>query len=212
MSFLDLTVSLFLMDMIPTPDFLAGKSLVRGDSLSPATTRVNRAHSSVFLIPLLLLAWLPSGNAIPNMTSLRFPVPLPPGPSKFPLQSPRGAKLATRVWPVNRPKALCLFVHGGGWHSGYFQELANFMNKDGIFCASYDQVSCGYSEPEPDTPAPGVTHVRNFDCFVEDVCAAIEWMQKEADNIEAPVFLFGESFGSLQVNRIVSVIVACLIF
>jgi alpha-beta hydrolase superfamily lysophospholipase len=102
-------------------------------------------------------------------------------------------------------------VHGGGWHNGYFQELAIFMNRDGIFCASYDQVSCGYSEQEPDTPAPGVTHVRNFDCFVEDVCAAIEWMQKEADNIEAPVFLFGESFGSLQVNRMMSVSIAWLI-
>jgi alpha-beta hydrolase superfamily lysophospholipase len=84
--------------------------------------------------------------------------------------------------------------------TGYFQDLAFFLNKDGIYCASYDQVNCGYSDPEPDTPASGVVHVRNFDCYIEDVCAAVEWMQ-EADNTGAPVFLFGESFGALEVGR-----------
>jgi alpha-beta hydrolase superfamily lysophospholipase len=138
-----------------------------------------------------------------RMSSLKYQVPSPPTPTKFPLKSPRGANLATRVWPArnnNSAKALCLLVHGAGTHSGYFDSLATHLTQHDIFCASYDQVNCGYSDPEPDAPSPGVTHVRNFDCFMEDVCAAIEWMQMEAGTTSAPVFLFGESFGSLQVR------------
>jgi alpha-beta hydrolase superfamily lysophospholipase len=100
----------------------------------------------------------------------------------------------------NKPMALCLLVHGGGWHSGYFDGIATHLTQHDIFFASYDQVNCGYSDPEPDTPAPGVTHVRSFDCFIEDVCAAIEWMQMEAGTTSTPVFLVGESFGALEVR------------
>jgi alpha-beta hydrolase superfamily lysophospholipase len=91
-------------------------------------------------------------------------------------------------------------IHGGGWHSGYFDQLATSLSQDGIFSASYDQIGCGYSEPDPDSPSAGVAHVRVFDWFVEDLCAAIGWMQEEASNTQAPVFLFGESFGALQVS------------
>lgn len=65
-------------------------------------------------------------------TSLKYIVPSPPNPTKFHLRSPRGANLATRVWPlaeISNPDvklvALCLLVHGGGWHSGYFHNLAH---------------------------------------------------------------------------------------
>lgn len=100
---------------------------------------------------------------------------------------------------MKKPRALFLIVHGGGWHSGYFQNLVGPLGKENIFCASYDQVNCGYSDPEPGAP-PGVMHLHSFDCLVEDVVAAIEWIQKEAANTTAPVFLFGESFGALQVS------------
>ena len=153
----------------------------------------------------MLVTFLPpKGNNIAMNRPLRYDVPSPPSPTKFSLYSPRGSRLATRVWsPVidsDDIVALCLLVHGGGWHSGYFQDLATYLNQSRIFCASYDQVNCGYSDPEPDTPFPGVVHVRDFDCFVEDLCEAVRWMQKEANNTKAPVILFGESFGSLQVE------------
>ena len=138
------------------------------------------------------------------MLSLKYPIPSPPTPTSYPLKSPRGAKLATRVWStptLQNPKALCLLVHGGGWHSGYFEKLATFLNQYDIFCASYDHVSCGYSDPEPDTPAPGITHIRDFDDYIEDVAMAIEWMQLEAGTKNAPVILFGESFGGLEVRK-----------
>ncbi|KAG7365916.1 lysophospholipase L2 [Nitzschia inconspicua] len=142
----------------------------------------------------------------PTMQSrpLRFPIPAPPIPSKTQLVSPRGAKLATRVWPSIKkvPSALCLLVHGGGWHSGYFETLATSLTKHNIFVAAYDQPGDGYSEPEPDAPSPTVKHVRSFDWFVEDVFEALEWMKQEADVTKSdniPVYLFGESFGGLVV-------------
>lgn len=140
-------------------------------------------------------------TSLAAISALKYKIPTPPTPTKFPLKSPRGANLATRVWPPvkNKAKALFLIVHGGGWHSGYFEALVGPLVKENIFCASYDQVSCGYSDPEPGAP-PGVMHLNSFDCLVEDVAAAIEWMQKEASNTTAPVFLFGESFGALQVS------------
>jgi alpha-beta hydrolase superfamily lysophospholipase len=96
---------------------------------------------------------------------------------------------------------LLLIVNGGGWHSGYFEDLAAVLNKANIVCASSNQVNCGYSDPEPDSPKPGVMHVCNFECIVEeDGCTGVDWMQKEAGNTEAPVILLGESFGGLQVR------------
>jgi alpha-beta hydrolase superfamily lysophospholipase len=144
---------------------------------------------------------------------LKFPIPGPPAPTKFQLLSPRGAKLATRVWPTpydNRlPSALCLLVHGGGWHSGYFGGLAKSLTKQNIFVAAYDQPGDGYSETEPDAPSHTVKHVRSFDWFVEDVFEAIEWMKHEAGvegHDHVPVYLFGESFGGLVVRRQVHLI------
>lgn len=137
---------------------------------------------------------------------LKYPVALPPTPTKYNLRSPRGAKLATRFWPVdhkNQPGtsqgALCLIVHGGGTHSGYFEGLAHVLTDAGITCGSYDQASCGYSDLEPGTPRPGVTHIRDFDGLVEDMMEAVKWLQKEAGQENLPLFLIGESFGGLQV-------------
>jgi alpha-beta hydrolase superfamily lysophospholipase len=103
------------------------------------------------------------------------------------------------VWaPKNKPIAICLIVHGGGWHSGYFEELALSLNQEGIFCASYDQVCHGYSDPEPGAPE-GCIHIYEFDDLVEDIFAAVVWAKKEAFTDSVPIFLLGESFGGLQV-------------
>eukprot|EP00540_Astrosyne_radiata_P020474 CAMPEP_0116866068 /NCGR_PEP_ID=MMETSP0418-20121206/25815_1 /TAXON_ID=1158023 /ORGANISM="Astrosyne radiata, Strain 13vi08-1A" /LENGTH=338 /DNA_ID=CAMNT_0004501645 /DNA_START=82 /DNA_END=1098 /DNA_ORIENTATION=+ len=143
------------------------------------------------------------------------PIPPPPSPTKYKLTSPRGAQLATRLWTPpsssstgkKKAKALLLIVHGGGWHSGYFDGLAKYLCKDAQFiCAAYDQTCCGYSELEPTAPRgiPGIMHVHSFDDLLEDLFAAITWAQKEAMDITGsdsslPLYLFGESFGGLQV-------------
>ena len=138
------------------------------------------------------------------MPSLKKPaVPQPPEPAANPLYSPRGAKLATRVWrdikEGERLRAVCVIVPGGGWHSGYFERLALFLNQKGFACSSYDPVCMGYSEAEPGAPE-GYVHIEKFDDLVEDVFAAVVWTQKQLQcSADVPVFLIGESFGGLQV-------------
>lgn len=132
---------------------------------------------------------------------MSYQIPPPPTATSFPLRSPRGARLATRVWPCSNPKALLLLVHGGGWHSGYFAEFAKRLNRDGIFCCSFDQVSHGYSEAEPGAPR-GLIHMLEFDDWVEDIVEAAQWAKKECGK-SVPLFLYGESFGGLQVLQTV---------
>lgn len=146
------------------------------------------------------------------MSSLPFvhKIPDPPVPTAYKLESPRGAKLATRVWAppsststpstASPPRALLLLIHGYGWHSGYFDELAHRLNQQNIFCASYDQACHGYSEPEPHAPK-GYVHVASFDDWVEDLFAAAVWARQECGYSESivPLFLLGESLGGLQV-------------
>lgn len=138
------------------------------------------------------------------MSSLKKPaVPQPPEPAVNPLYSPRGAKLATRIWSNNTkggsPRAICLIVPGGGWHSGYYEPLALFLNQKGFACSSYDPVCMGYSEAEPGTPE-GCVHINAFDDLVEDLFAAVVWTKKQLQcSVDVPIFLIGESFGGLQV-------------
>lgn len=156
---------------------------------------------------------------------LKYPVATAPTPTKNKLQSPRGAALATRFWSSSSsssssklPQALVLIVHGAGWHSGYFEELASCLVKNchaAVGC--YDQVGCGYSDKEPGTPSGrgsvGVQYIHSFDDFVEDLFEAVKWLKLEAAAATAtsnnddrqyfetlPLFLIGESFGGLQVS------------
>jgi alpha-beta hydrolase superfamily lysophospholipase len=134
-----------------------------------------------------------------------YEVPGPPPATQFPLQSPRGAKLAARAWPnpsQTKPVALALLVHGYGDHSGYYGELASRLNRDGVYCASYDQVGHGYSEAEPQAP-DGLVHVNSFDDWVEDVFAALAWARSECGyGGVTPTFLVGESLGGGRAQRL----------
>lgn len=138
------------------------------------------------------------------MPSFKKPaVPRPPEPAVNPLYSPRGAKLATRIWrnttKGGSPGAVCVIVPGGGWHSGYYEPLALFLNQKGFACSSYDPVCMGYSEGEPGAPE-GCIHIKEFDDLVEDVFAAMVWTRKQLQcSGDVPIFLIGESFGGLQV-------------
>lgn len=102
-------------------------------------------------------------------------------------------------------------VHGAGWHSGYFGELAAVLTQHGIFVAAYDQPSSGYSERDKEAPA-NCTHIYNMDEIVDEVYEAVDWARKEATAAGAaaaatpgnykkqlPLFLIGESFGAVQV-------------
>lgn len=135
-------------------------------------------------------------------------VPHPPTRTRVQLESPRGAYLATRTWAPNTtpPKALLLIVHGGGWHSGYFEGLASHLVSLGIFVAAYDQVGCGYSDREPGSPPTECTHFFEFEDLTEDLFAAVDWahaevMEQYPECAKLRTFLLGESFGGPQVMK-----------
>lgn len=187
-------------------------------------TFVIRKHNTAFTREQLHGAPMQSSSSSPS-------VPPPPVPTNYPLTSPRGAgtKLATRTWApptiINRGddktttttttttpiaiKAIALIVHGAGWHSGYFAELAELLTNHGIFVAAYDQPSSGYSERDKEAPH-NCTHIYNMDEIVDEVYEAVDWARKEAaaaaalhisrtKKQELPLFLIGESFGAVQV-------------
>mmetsp|Transcript_15620 Transcript_15620/g.45085 ORF Transcript_15620/g.45085 Transcript_15620/m.45085 type:complete len:320 (-) Transcript_15620:228-1187(-) len=136
-----------------------------------------------------------------------YRIPDPPRSTKFRLISPRGAHLASRIWAPNTiPKCLCILVHGGGWHSGYFEGLALHLTTLGIFVAAYDQVGCGYSDREPGSPPKECTHFFEFEDLTEDLFAALDWAHAEAKEKypecgELRTYLLGESFGAPQVMK-----------
>ena len=154
-----------------------------------------------------------SVEMLPLVIENEIQVPAAPEPTAFPLTSPCGARLATRVWVSSRlPKKLrgiVLCVHGRGWHSGYFSHLAKQIvnNVDGVLVAAYDQPSCGYSQDNPEAPSGQCTHIYEFADLVDEVYQAIEWCRLEASvhtnnrttAAAIPVYLLGESFGGNQV-------------
>ena len=144
--------------------------------------------------------------------NLKIGTPEPPVDVTPNLVSPRGAKLAIRIWnPPQPPKALLVVVHGGGWHCGYFSNLGEELatNHD-ILVVGYDQPGCGYSEKEPTAPEGefGIVHFDSFDDLVSEIYNVIEYSTKYLlspnDSIgkdDFPIFLLGESFGGVQVLR-----------
>jgi acylglycerol lipase len=100
---------------------------------------------------------------------------------------------------TQKPKGILIIVHGGGWHSGYFDALATKLAEEqSIFVASYDQPGCGYSDPEPRAPK-GYTHIRSMDDCVDDLFEAVFWARQQASASSLPLFFLGESYGGVQV-------------
>lgn len=139
-----------------------------------------------------------------STTTTTCPVPTlpkPPQRAKFELKSPRGASLATRTWTPQggrKPKALVVIVHGGGWHSGYFDQLGTHLASEQIYVAAYDQPGCGWSDPDPIAP-DGFFHVDSIKDVTDDIYASVEWAKKESGDETLPLFLLGESYGGVQV-------------
>jgi acylglycerol lipase len=108
--------------------------------------------------------------------------------------SPRtGVNLYTRKWKTKRlPKAKLLMVHGYSWHSGYFDDFANFLNSHGIDVYSFDLPSHGKSQYVRGIKGY-VEKLDNLVDVVEDMVTAIQSTDENPQKV--PVFLFGESMG-----------------
>ncbi len=89
--------------------------------------------------------------------------------------------------PIGETKALVLFVHGLGGHSGRFYEPAKLFAQEQIASIGIDLRGNGMSEGKRG-------HVKNFKAFQEDIDACISF----AENIfssDLPKLIFGNSMG-----------------
>ncbi|MEL1266113.1 lysophospholipase [Pseudoxanthomonas putridarboris] len=109
-------------------------------------------------------------------------------PSTAPLKTSDGLTLHQRDWPVLRPRARVLLVHGLGEHSGRYARLASELNAAGIAVRGYDQRGHGHSQGER-----GVLGSQ-WDALPRDVCDVFARYARESDDLP---FLFGHSLGGL---------------
>ena len=98
-----------------------------------------------------------------------------------------GLSLQPRDWPLPRPRARLLLVHGLGEHSGRYARLAEELNAAGIAVRAYDHRGHGRSEG----PQGGVDELARLP---RDTMAAFHAYAAEADDLP---FLFGHSLGGL---------------
>ena len=104
--------------------------------------------------------------------------------------APDGLALSTRQWLPRDPRAVLLFVHGLGEHSGRYDHVARRFAARGFACYALDTRGHGRS--------PGLrVHIDRFEEFVGDV-ATMRTRLREA-HPRLPLFLVGHSQGGLIV-------------
>lgn len=111
------------------------------------------------------------------------------------LLNSKGKKLYTRYWFKNdeaqdtAPKALLLILHGLGEHCLWYTDMAEFLNKHGVYVFAHDHVGHGQSEGAR-------VHVDNFQEYVDDAFLHADKIKKDFPN--TPMFVLGHSMGGLM--------------
>ncbi|MFZ5814567.1 MAG: alpha/beta hydrolase [Bacillota bacterium] len=102
------------------------------------------------------------------------------------LRARDGVVVPYREWWRQGAKAVVLYLHGQGDHSGPFTAMGDLLHERGFNIYAHDHRGFGLSrEPRGDIPA--------YELFVED---ALEVMQHaRAQNPGLPIFLLGLSMG-----------------
>ncbi|MFY0689452.1 MAG: lysophospholipase [Cyclobacteriaceae bacterium] len=101
-----------------------------------------------------------------------------------------GTRLHGKFWHHEKAKAIICIVHGFGEHIDRYDELAEFLNENGIAVAGMDLRGHGRSE--------GLKgHTPGFDHYLNDVEELLK--SARADYTDIPMFLFGQSMGGLIV-------------
>lgn len=99
-----------------------------------------------------------------------------------------GLRLYWQRWMPEAPKAILLFVHGLGDHSGRYPHVAECFGAQRFGCYGLDYRCHGKS--------PGLrVHVDDFDEFLGDVDAMREHLRGAHPDL--PLFLVGHSMGGL---------------
>jgi len=107
-----------------------------------------------------------------------------------------GHKLALRRWaPAAAPTGLLLVHHGGGWHSGYYDEMGRGLAAAGWEVLAFDAAGHGFSEGPG-----GLTYIRKVSELVDDLRKILA--EEKAKRPGLPIVLYGESQGAVMVTAL----------
>ncbi|MCG8697693.1 MAG: lysophospholipase [Bacteroidales bacterium] len=102
-----------------------------------------------------------------------------------------GLNIFARYWqPQSNPKAIIVFIHGIGEHSGRYDQWAKKFIDNNFLFYSYDLRGHGKSQGRRG-------HANSYRLLFADIEQGISEAKKLFPNI--PVFLYGHSFGGNQV-------------
>jgi len=117
-----------------------------------------------------------------------------PEPSEW-MTSTQGYKLAVRRWHAVKemsasPKSVVILQHGGGFHSGYFNEVGSALSLAGYEVVAMDAMGHGYSE------GPGELTYWDDIAEVTDDLSKLAAREKHRVG-KIPVVVYAESMGAL---------------
>jgi alpha-beta hydrolase superfamily lysophospholipase len=104
-----------------------------------------------------------------------------------------GVEVFTRWWPIDDPRGVVLISHGASEHSGRYDRFARALNTAAFAAVALDQR--GHGRTVPATPR-GVMGPGGGDAVVGDL-HELRAAARATFGLDAPMFLFGHSLGSL---------------
>lgn len=102
------------------------------------------------------------------------------------VSSADGLKLYGHVWPVEKPRAVVLLLHGLGEHIMRYDHLATFFNMNQIAMVGFDHRGHGQSEGKKG-------HTPEMEANFKDIDRGLQEVEKQFPG--SPVFLMGHSLG-----------------
>lgn len=108
------------------------------------------------------------------------------------MQCFRDGDVFYRCWLPNHARAVLIFLHGAGEHSGHYTDLAPVCRQHGLVYVTPDLRGFGQSGGQRG-------HIRQFDDYLHDLHLLVRRIQRWFP--ELPLFLAGHSLGALIVIR-----------
>ncbi|NIM95648.1 MAG: alpha/beta fold hydrolase [Anaerolineales bacterium] len=112
---------------------------------------------------------------------------------EFELKSEDGLKFYAQGWqPDDKAKAVVCLIHGLGEHSGRYEHVGDYLNKNAYALLAFDLRGHGKSEGQRGHSPSYEAFYSDFDIFLKEV---------ETQNHGLPLFLYGHSLGgNLVIN------------
>lgn len=132
----------------------------------------------------------------PAETSHSAPGPIEPAATDH-FNSRDGTKLYCEWFPIEKPRALALIVHGYLEHCGRYHEVAHVLNRAGFATLSYDMRGHGRADGQR-------SYIASIDDYLDDMAGALAQLRTRAADqgaTDLPVLLVGHSNGGLLVLR-----------